>query len=75
MAVGAPAATRVVAGWVGIALAVVAFYAALALELEGLRERTVLPVGRRGGGRAALAGKGPLDPHDLVKEAGVRPQL
>jgi uncharacterized protein len=64
-----------VAGWVGILLALLALYAALALELEGARERTVLPVGRRGAGRAAMAGQGPLAPEDLVDEAGVRPQL
>lgn len=69
------AAWKVAAGWMGIALAVLALYAALALELEGARERTILPVGRRGAGAAALAGQGPLDPGDLVKEAGVRPQL
>ena len=63
------------AGWVGLLLAVLALYAALALELEGARERTVLPVGRRGPGRAAMAGEGPLQPADLVREAGVRPQL
>lgn len=69
------AAWQTTAGWVGLALAAVAFYAALALELEGARERTVLPVGRRGAGAAAMAGDGPLDPADLVREAGVRPQL
>ncbi|MDP9429150.1 MAG: GPR1/FUN34/YaaH family transporter, partial [Actinomycetota bacterium] len=42
------AAWQAAAGWVGLALAVVAVYAALALELEGTRGRTVLPVGRRG---------------------------
>lgn len=63
------------AGWVGVALAVLAVYAALALELEGARERTVLPLGRRGAGKAAMAGEGPLQPADLVREAGVRPQL
>lgn len=66
---------QVVAGWVGTGLAAVALYAALALELEGVREHTVLPIGRRGAGRAAMAGEGPLDPQDLVEEAGVRPQL
>lgn len=66
---------KTAAGWVGIALAAVALYAALALELEGVRERTVLPVGRRGAGGAAMSGHGPLDPADLLKEAGVRPQL
>lgn len=66
---------KVAAGWVGILLAVVAFYAALATELEGAKQRTVLPVGRRGPGRAAVLGEGPLDPADLAEEAGVRPQL
>jgi succinate-acetate transporter protein len=68
-------AWQTAAGWVGIALAVLALYAALALELEGARERTVLPVGRRGAGADALAGRGPLDPGDLAEEAGVRPEL
>jgi succinate-acetate transporter protein len=63
------------AGWLGIALAVLALYAALALELEGVRERGVLPIGRRGSGRAAMAGEGPLEAAHLIKEAGVRPQL
>ncbi|MGY1803133.1 hypothetical protein ACI78T_07615 [Blastococcus sp. SYSU D00922] len=50
------------AGWVGLALAVLALYAALALELEGSHRRTVLPLGRRG---QASPGDDP----------GVRPQL
>jgi succinate-acetate transporter protein len=66
---------KAAAGWVGIALAVLALYAALALELKATRESTVLPVGRRGAGRVAMDGNGPLDPADLVREAGVRPQL
>jgi succinate-acetate transporter protein len=44
---GSPA-WKGVAGWVGIALALLALYAALALESEGTHERTVLPLGRRG---------------------------
>ncbi|WP_348637975.1 hypothetical protein [Blastococcus capsensis] len=71
---GSPA-WKVTAGWVGLLAAVIALYAAAAFELEGTRERTVLPVGRRGKGRAAMAGKGPLEPAELVEEAGVRPQL
>ncbi len=63
------------AGWVGIGLAALALYAALALELEGALGRTVLPVGRRGPERAAVAGRGLLAPQDLAGEAGVRPQL
>ena len=35
------------AGWGGLALAVLALYAALALELEASHGRTVLPLGRR----------------------------
>ncbi|MGY1593558.1 hypothetical protein ACI79D_16415 [Geodermatophilus sp. SYSU D00708] len=63
------------AGWVGLALGVLALYAALALELEGSERRTVLPLGRRGPGRAAVEGDGPLAPSSLAAEAGVRPQL
>ncbi|WP_029432034.1 GPR1/FUN34/YaaH family transporter [Blastococcus sp. URHD0036] len=63
------------AGWVGLVLAVVALYAALALELEGARGRTVLPVGRTGAAAAGMRGEGPLAPADLAAEAGVRPQL
>jgi uncharacterized protein len=36
-----------VSGWVGLALGAVAVYAALAFELEGAYDRTVLPTGRR----------------------------
>jgi uncharacterized protein len=68
-------AWRSAAGWVGLALGALALYAALALELEGSERRTVLPLGRRGAGRAAVRGEGPLAPADLAAEAGVRPQL
>ncbi|UDY24985.1 hypothetical protein [Nocardioides sp. Kera G14] len=51
------------AAWVGLVLAIVSLYAALALELEGSRSRTVLPLGRSG---AAL---------DVSEEPGVRSQL
>jgi uncharacterized protein len=60
---------------VGIALAVVTLYTALALELEGARGRTVLPPGRRGRAEAAVCGQGPLDVADVAGEPGVRPQL
>ena len=50
------------AGWVGLALAVLALYAALALELEASHGRTILPLGRR-------------EPVDVAVEPGVRPQL
>jgi uncharacterized protein len=66
---------KATAGWVGLLLAVVAFYTALAMELEGTTGRTVLPLGRRGAALAAVEGRGPLGPQDLAREAGVRPQL
>jgi len=66
---------KTTAGWVGLLLGAVAFYTALAMELEGSARRTVLPLGRRGPGVAAVEGRGPLDPADLAGEAGVRPQL
>ncbi|MGY1691460.1 hypothetical protein [Geodermatophilus sp. SYSU D01105] len=69
------AAWQTAAGWVGLALGVLALYAALALELEGSEGRTVLPLGRRGAGRAAVAGQGPVTSAALAREAGVRPQL
>lgn len=68
-------AWKATAGWVGLALAVLALYAALALELEGAQGRTVLPLGRRGPGKAAVDGAGSLHASDLRGEAGVRPQL
>jgi succinate-acetate transporter protein len=68
-------AWKAAAGWIGLLLALVALYAALALELEGVHERTALPVGRRGSARSAMAGEGSFDPVDLATEAGVRPQL
>jgi succinate-acetate transporter protein len=63
------------AGWVGLALAVMAFYAALALELEGSHRRTILPVGRRGEAAAAVRGGSSLAPSDLAREPGIRTQL
>jgi len=66
---------KAIAGWVGLALAALALYTALALELEGAQGRTVLPVGRLGAGRTAMDGDGSLEPASLAQEAGVRPQL
>jgi succinate-acetate transporter protein len=66
---------KTAAGWVGLALAVLAFYAALALELEGAKARTVLPAGRRGPAESAVRGQGSLDVADLAREPGIRPQL
>jgi succinate-acetate transporter protein len=71
----ASATWKTVAGAVGIALAVAAFYSAFALELEGTRRRTILPVGRSGLARAAAHGEEVFDPAELSREPGIRPRL
>jgi uncharacterized protein len=65
------------AGWTGVALAVLAFYAALAFELEGTAKRAVLPLLRRGKAATAIdASAGPrLALRDVTREPGVRQQL
>jgi hypothetical protein len=63
------------AGWLGVALAVLSAYAALALELEGSESRTVLPLGRRGASRKALDGQLSNQVADLATDPGVRQQL
>ena len=72
---GAPHAWETAAGAVGIALAALAVYAALAFEVEDQRRETVLPTFRRGAGTLAMTG----DLTDQVSrahhEAGVRKQL
>jgi succinate-acetate transporter protein len=63
------------AGIVGVVLAGLAFYTALAMTIEDVRRREVLPLGRIGAGRAAMHG-GPEAQAELVhREAGVREQL
>ncbi len=64
-----------VAGWAGIALAAVSFYAALGFELEGTRQKDVLPLGRRGAARQALEPGREPEHDELVREPGVRQQL
>jgi uncharacterized protein len=64
-----------VAGWAGIVLGALALYAAAGFELEDIRRRTVLPVGRRGAGATALRGDLRDEVSGVVHEAGVRTQL
>lgn len=64
-----------VSGWWGIGLAVAALYAALAFEVEDTRRQTVLPVLRRGVGKAAVAGTIHHELERVEREAGVREQL
>lgn len=64
-----------IAGWVGVALAAIAAYAALALELEGSESRTVLPLGSTGHSREALDGQLADQVRRIGSEPGVRQQL
>jgi uncharacterized protein len=63
------------AGWVGIALAILSVYAALALELEGSESRTVLPLGRTGASRTAVDSPLADQVEQVATEPGVRQQL
>lgn len=63
------------AGWLGLALCVIALYAAAALELEGMRQSPLLPTLRYGAARAALARDGSSAVGPVQREAGVREQL
>jgi succinate-acetate transporter protein len=63
------------AGWIGIALAALSGYAALALELEGSESRTVLPLGRTGVSKKAVDGNLSDQLAPLASEPGVRQQL
>lgn len=62
------------AGWEGLALACLALYTALAVDLESARHRTVLPLGRHGSGKKALV-PGPPRATTLETQPGVREQL
>jgi uncharacterized protein len=63
------------AGIVGLLLLAIAVYAALALALEDARGATVLPLGRRAAGEAALAGGLEEQVAGIEHAAGVRRQL
>jgi hypothetical protein len=66
---------RFAAGIVGLVLLGVAFYAALALTIEDVRRKTVLPVLRVGAGKAAVEGSVEDQSEGVGREAGVREQL
>lgn len=63
------------AGWVGLALALVAGYAAIAFELEDVQHTTVMPIGRRGTGADTMTATQGDELASLGHEAGVRKQL
>jgi succinate-acetate transporter protein len=64
-----------VAGWVGVALGLVAAYAALSFELEDARHATVLPLGRRAAGADTMTAPVTDQVASVPHEAGVRRQL
>jgi uncharacterized protein len=66
---------RTAAGVVGVVLAAVALYGALAFEIEDQRRRTVLPTLRRGSGAVAMTGDLAEQVTKAHHEAGVRKQL
>ena len=63
------------AGIVGLVLLALAFYAALALALEDVRRKRVLPILRVGEGRASIEGTATEQAEGVEHEAGVREQL
>jgi uncharacterized protein len=63
------------AGWVGLVLAALSFYAALALELEASDGRTVLPLGRRGPSAETMSEGWEAQVRAAQHEPGVRSQL
>jgi uncharacterized protein len=64
-----------VTGWIGIALGIVALYAALAALLEDVSKKTLLPMGRRHRARQAVEGGLTEQLLDLTHEPGIRNQL
>lgn len=72
---GAPHPWKLAAGAVGVALAVLALYAALAFEVEGQQSTTILPTFRRGSGEVAMTGDLADQVAMVDNEAGVRRQL
>ena len=66
---------KTASGIVGLALAVLAVYAAWASELEDATGKSILPTGRRGKGLIALHGSLYEQVKDVSAEAGVRTRL
>jgi succinate-acetate transporter protein len=64
-----------VTGWIGVALCVLALYAALAVDLEDLRHHPVLPMLRSGRGRKSVSDGLIGTDGDVKREPGVRERL
>lgn len=72
---GGPPGLEHASAYVALAIAAAALYAGTAFVLEDMRQETLLPVLRRGAGRAAMEGELPDQLPRVESEAGVRPQL
>ncbi|MBP0456837.1 GPR1/FUN34/YaaH family transporter [Streptomyces montanisoli] len=69
------ATVRSASGWLGVALGAFALYGGIALLLEEMTQRTVLPLGRHGRSRTSLEGGLEDQTATTHQEAGVRRQL
>ena len=69
------AGVQTVSGIIGCLIFALSLYGGLALALEDVQHRTVLPFGRRGEARDALEGSLSDQVGPVGKEAGVRKQL
>lgn len=68
-------ALQVAAGWTGLGIGVFALYGGLALLVEDGKQRTVLPLFRRGKARESIEGDLREQLNEAQQEAGVRHQL
>ena len=71
----AATALQAASGVLGCVIAAIALYGGLALGLEDLQGKTVLPIGRRGAARRAFEGDLGEQIGPVESEAGVRKQL
>ena len=72
---GGPEALNTVSGILGLVTGLFAFYGGLALLLEDVKQRTVLPMFRRGPAKQSIEGSLADQLQHLEGEAGVRQQL
>jgi succinate-acetate transporter protein len=72
---GAGASAQIASGIVGLLTGVFAVYGGLALLLEDVKQKTVLPMFRRRNAKAALEGSLEDQLDRIASEAGVRQQL
>lgn len=72
---GAGNALQAAAGWTGVVIGVYALYGGLALLVEDGKQRTVLPLFRRGAARRSIEGDLREQLTPAQQEAGVRHQL